>query len=185
MLGKRYMINLMNGIRVNELLKLNEYDLNKLQEYCEILSWFMVSSNDNYLYNESYVKEYFEELKIFLVNIKIRKIYIDIFVGLLTTKFLNKRIIIEFDEYIIFDNMNIDENKYQYKNKIPQNLLKDKNYYIYINCKIQDQFGLYNTYVMKCPIMYFYENTQKNELKTIKQIEEDINSLIKNKEDKK
>ena len=28
------MINLMNGIRVNELLKLNEYDLNKLQEYC-------------------------------------------------------------------------------------------------------------------------------------------------------
>ena len=53
-----------------DILKLNEIDFKLIRKYGEILSWFMVSSNQDYLYNESYISEYYKIFENFTNNIK-------------------------------------------------------------------------------------------------------------------
>ena len=147
---------------IEKLVNLSENDFKILEEYGEILTWFMASSNEEYIYNETYISEYFDELEMFIKNIKMRKTFI-----------------IEFDKYIKYELAYPDYTKCNYENKIPEELLKENNDDIYICCKMKENSGVYNTYVSEYNVNYTDKDTKEIRIKTKNDIEDDFNDLIK------
>lgn len=165
---------------IEKLVNLSENDFKILEEYGEILTWFMASSNEEYIYNETYISEYFDELEMFIKNIKMRKTYIDDFVEILLKNSMEySKVIIEFDKYIKYELAYPDYKKCNYENKIPEELLKENNDDIYICCKMKENSGVYNTYVSEYNVNYTDKDTKEIRIKTKNDIEDDFNDLIK------
>lgn len=165
-----------------DILKLNEIDFKLIRKYGDILSWFMVSSNQDYLYNESYISEYYKIFENFTNNIKSRELYIEKYIELLLEDIGEfYKIIIEFDEYIKYEIAYLEKIEQSYENIIPKVLLNNETDKIYINCKIQRPSGKVESYITESCIKY--KELSFNRIIDIDSIVEDIKELLNKKGD--